>query len=82
MLNDDNLQSEVAGRCPSGNKVRPVHPFNGLIINDDHCVIGGKFTGRESKPFKGDRTDKKLIKVQKVEISLMVNIFKRELHLR
>ena len=72
----------MADRDPSCEKVRPDHSLNALLINDDHSLTGGELTGRESKPFKGDRTNKKLVKVQKAEISLILNTFKRELHPR
>ena len=34
------LRSQVAGRGPSSNKVRPDHPLTGLLANDDSDLIG------------------------------------------
>ena len=76
------FRSQVAGRGSSCNKVRPDHPLNGLLANDDSGLIKGELTGRKSKPFKGDRTDVKLVKVQQVKISLTLNTCKHEQHLR
>ena len=59
----DFLRSQVAGRVSSCDKVRPNHPLNGLLVNADRGLIVGDLTGRESKPFKGDRTDVELIEV-------------------
>ena len=53
----------MAGRGSSCDKVRPDHPVNGLLVNDGRGLIIGELTGRESKIFKGDRTDVELIKV-------------------
>ena len=58
------------------------HPLNGLLANDDSALIGRQLTWRTSEPFKRDRTDEKLVKVQQAKISLMLNISKRELHPR
>ena len=37
---------------------------------------------RKSKPFNGDRADKKLVKIQQANTSLMLNTLKRELQPR
>ena len=35
----ESLRSQVAGRGSSCNKVRPDHPLNGLLANDDSGLI-------------------------------------------
>ena len=60
------LLSKVATRGSSYDKIRPDHPLNGLLANDDSGLIEWELTGRKSKTFKRDRTDEKLVKVQQV----------------
>ena len=66
----------------SCDRVRPDHPLNGLLANDDSGLTGCELTGRKSKPFNGDRSAEKLVKVQQTDMSFMLNILKHELHLR
>ena len=41
------LRSQVAGRGSSCNKVRPDHPLNGLLANDDSGLFEWELTGRK-----------------------------------